>query len=137
MQNHTYTGPTLLFDGVCNLCNQAVLFIIKRDPEGSIRFASLQSDIGQELLKQHGLPAHGLDSIVLIEAGKAYTKSSAALRVARKLQQPWPLLYAFIWVPRPARDIVYSGIARNRYRWFGKRDQCMLPTPDIRKRFLN
>ncbi|MFT9849948.1 thiol-disulfide oxidoreductase DCC family protein [Aneurinibacillus sp. REN35] len=137
MQEHIHENPILLFDGVCNLCNHAVLFIIKHDPKETIRFASLQSDIGQALVKQHGLLSHGLKSIVLIEANKAYTKSSAALKVARRLQRPWPLLYVFIAVPRPVRDIVYNWIARNRYRWFGKKEQCMIPTPELRKRFLD
>jgi predicted DCC family thiol-disulfide oxidoreductase YuxK len=126
----------LLFDGVCNLCNQAVLFIIPRDPKETIRFASLQSDTGQRLLGRHGLSADRLDTMVLIDREKAYTKSSAALRIARKLHWPWPLFYLFILIPRPLRDTVYDWIASNRYRWFGKKEQCMLPTPQTRRRFL-
>ncbi|MED0677204.1 thiol-disulfide oxidoreductase DCC family protein [Aneurinibacillus thermoaerophilus] len=126
----------LLFDGVCNLCNQAVKFIIPRDPQRNFRFASLQSNTGQRLLQQYGLPSDTLNSVILLDNGKAYTKSSAALRVARKLGGIWSLLYVFIMVPRPLRDIIYNWVARNRYRWFGKRETCMLPPPDIGERFL-
>ncbi|MED4727864.1 thiol-disulfide oxidoreductase DCC family protein [Aneurinibacillus migulanus] len=127
----------LLFDGVCNLCSQAVLFIIPRDPEGTVHFASLQSDTGQRLLTWHGLSPDKLDTIVLIEAGKSYIKSTAALKIAQKLYRLWPLLYVFIIIPRPLRDAVYDWIARNRYRWFGKKEQCLMPTPAIRERFLS
>ncbi|AMA71839.1 MULTISPECIES: thiol-disulfide oxidoreductase DCC family protein [Aneurinibacillus] len=126
----------LLFDGVCNLCNQAVKFIIPRDPQRNFRFASLQSNTGQRLLQQYGLPSDTLNSVILLDNGKAYTKSSAALRVARKLGGIWSLLYVFIMVPRPLRDIIYNWVARNRYRWFGKLETCMLPPPDIGERFL-
>jgi predicted DCC family thiol-disulfide oxidoreductase YuxK len=126
----------LLFDGVCNLCNKAVLFIIPRDPYGNIHFASLQSETGHHLLARHRMPENKLDTLVLLEDGKAYVKSTAVLRIVRKLYRLWPLLYVFILVPRPLRDKVYDWIAKNRYRWFGKKEQCMIPTPDIRKRFL-
>jgi len=122
----------VLFDGVCNLCNGAVRFVLARDPRGRFRFASLQSDVARRLLKGDG-PA---ETIVLIDAGKIYTKSTAALRIARGLRFPWPLLYALAVIPRPLRDFVYDWVARNRYRWFGKRDTCMLPTPQMRGRFL-
>jgi predicted DCC family thiol-disulfide oxidoreductase YuxK len=127
----------LLFDGVCNLCHQAVQFIIHRDPHGRIHFASLQSEAGRMLLARFHLPETYLDSIVLIDDGKIYTQSTAALRIARKLHGWWPALYLLILVPRFIRDPLYKWIARNRYRWFGKREACLLPTPQLRKRFLD
>ncbi|MCL4693694.1 MAG: thiol-disulfide oxidoreductase DCC family protein [Candidatus Hydrogenedentes bacterium] len=128
--------PVLLFDGVCNLCNKAVQFIIKRDKDALFRFASLQSDAGQALLNQHDLPTEDFDTMVYLEGDSVYTRSTAGLRIARRLGGLWPLLYAFIVIPRPIRDAVYGVIVRNRYRWFGKRDDCMVPTPDLRARFL-
>ncbi|HEX2190955.1 MAG TPA: thiol-disulfide oxidoreductase DCC family protein [Longimicrobiaceae bacterium] len=131
------TDPSVvLFDGVCNLCNASVQFILRRDPAGRFRFASLQSDAGRELLLRHGLDPDDLFSVVLVEGGRAYTRSDAALRVARGLGGGWRLLAALHVVPRPVRDGVYGLVAARRYRWFGKRDACMLPTPDLRERFL-
>lgn len=122
----------VLFDGVCNLCNGAVRFILARDPAGLFRFASLQSEAARRLLRDDGRA----ETIVLLEAGKTYTKSTAALRIARGLRFPWPLLYAFVAVPRPLRDLVYDWVARHRYRWFGKRETCLLPTSEVRGRFV-
>jgi predicted DCC family thiol-disulfide oxidoreductase YuxK len=122
----------VLFDGVCNLCNGFVQFILPRDPAGRFRFASLQSDSARRLLKGDA----PVETVVLIEEGKTFVKSTAALRIARRLQFPWPAVYAFIVVPRGLRDILYDWVARHRYRWFGKRDACMLPTPQWRGRFL-
>lgn len=127
--------PLLLFDGVCNLCNSAVTFVIARDPKNHFRFASLQSDTGKSVLKQLGRPTDKFESLILFENGHFYEQSTAALRVARHLSGLWPLLYAFIIVPKPIRDAVYRFIARNRYRWFGQRDVCMMPTPELRARF--
>lgn len=127
----------LLFDGVCNLCNSSVNFILARDPKAKFRFASLQSDEGQELLQAFEDRPSDLSSVVLIEDGQLYARSDAALRVARQLSGGWPLLYAFIVLPRALRDAVYDWIARNRYRWFGKRDSCMMPSPELRSRFLH
>jgi predicted DCC family thiol-disulfide oxidoreductase YuxK len=126
----------VLFDGVCNLCNSSVNFVIDHDPAGYFKFASLQSEEAGVLLAQHGLDAGYLDSIILLEEGRLYRNATAALRIARRLSGAWPLLYAFIVVPRPVRDRVYGWVARNRYRWFGKRDQCRLPTAELRERFL-
>lgn len=126
----------MLFDGVCNLCNGTVDFIIDRDPQARFRFAALQSDSARPLLARCGLPAQFLDNIVLVEDGACYLRSAAALRIARGLRFPWPLLYAFVLVPRPLRDAVYDWVARNRYRWFGKRASCRMPTPALRARFL-
>lgn len=129
--------PVLLFDGVCNLCNGAVQFIIRRDRQSTFRFAALQSDAAKSLLQSAGADVGGLpDSMVLIEDGRLYTRSSAALRIARHLQFPWPLVRVFWIVPRPLRNWMYDFVARHRYRWFGRRDQCMLPTPELQARFL-
>jgi len=127
---------TVLFDGVCNLCNGAVLFVIDRDPRGVFRFAALQSDEARRLLAAHGRRAPDLSSILLLEAGRVYERSTAALRIARRLTGLWPLLYAFVAVPRPLRDAVYDWVARNRYRWFGRQEACRVPTPELRERFL-
>ena len=126
----------ILFDGVCNLCNGAVTFIIKRDKNNLFKFATLQSDIAEELLIDKLSDKELLDSIVLIENGKQYTKSSAALRIAKNLSGAYPLLYIFMVIPKFLRDWVYSIIAKNRYKWFGKKDACMIPTPELKKKFL-
>jgi predicted DCC family thiol-disulfide oxidoreductase YuxK len=131
------SSPALiLFDGVCNLCAGAVRFIIKRDPHGVFRFASLQSELGQRQLAEHGIDPSRTDSFVLIEGGIAYTESTAALRVARRLHRAWPVCYAGIVLPRALRDPLYRFIARHRYRWFGKQETCMIPTPELRARFV-
>ncbi len=132
-----HTEPVVvLFDGVCNLCNAAVRFIIDRDPAGRFQFAPLQSAAGQELLSRHGLDAEQLQTIVLVEDGRAYTRSTAALRIARRLRAPWSLLYGLIALPAPLRDWAYDLVGRNRYRWFGRRESCRIPTPEERARFL-
>ncbi|MDM5360392.1 putative DCC family thiol-disulfide oxidoreductase YuxK [Peribacillus sp. B2I2] len=129
-------NPVILFDGECNFCDSSVQFIIKRDPQGLFHYASLQSEAGQELLKKYDVPAD-IDSMVLIEKDQAYYKSSAALRICRRLKGAWKLLYGFIIVPSFIRNFVYDFIARNRYKWFGKKEEsCMLPSPSVRKRFL-
>lgn len=126
----------VLFDGVCNLCNASVNFIIDRDPNAYFRFASLQSEVGQQLRSRHGLP-EAFDSFVLVQAGKAYTRSGAAVRVARRLSGAWKLLHACIVIPPFVRNAVYDLVARNRYRWFGKEDSCRLPSPELQARFLD
>jgi predicted DCC family thiol-disulfide oxidoreductase YuxK len=126
----------LLFDGVCNLCNGFVNFVIDHDPDGYFKLGALQSDAARPYLEHFEVDPNALDSVVLIENGVAYHESTAALRVARHLTGPWPLLYAFVVVPRPLRDRVYRWIAENRYRWFGQRDECRLPTPELQERFL-
>ena len=125
----------LLFDGVCNLCNGSVRFIIERDPGGRFQFAPLQSNAARRLLHDAAQPLP--DSFVLVENGRLFTRSTAALRVARGLGWPWSLAYLGIIVPRPLRDWVYDLVARNRTRWFGKSDVCMVPTAGIRSRFLS
>ena len=126
----------ILFDGVCNLCNTSVQFVISHDPQARFSFASLQSEAGQKLLKEFDLPLVDFDSFVYIREGKVYQRSSAALNVLKDLGGLWQIVYIFIIVPRPVRDWGYDLIARHRYQWFGKREVCMMPTPDLRKRFL-
>ena len=126
----------LLFDGVCNLCNGFVQFMIKRDPNGKFKYASLQSDTARKLLSRFGLPKDDFDSFVLIKGDKYYLKSTAALQVLKELGGVWSLFYAFIVLPRSFRDFIYDGVAKNRYRIFGKRNECMIPTPDLERRFL-
>ena len=128
--------PILLFDGVCNLCNGFVNFLIKRDPEGRFLFASLQSTAGRGILRKFGLPEEELRSFVFVDGEAFHIKSTAALKTLRTLGWPWKLLYALILVPEPIRDIAYDMIAKNRYRLFGRRETCMLPTPELRNRFL-
>lgn len=130
-------SPIILFDGICNLCSGTVQFIINRDPSGTFRFASLQSRAGQTLLTEAGLDTDSFDSFVLIENGEIYTKSDAAFRVASKLQRPWSLLSIFRFIPRPIRNAVYDLVANTRYNIFGKKDHCMIPTPERRERFLD
>jgi predicted DCC family thiol-disulfide oxidoreductase YuxK len=126
----------ILFDGVCNLCNGFVQFVIERDPGARFRFGALQSSSARQLLDLHGAANPLPDSIVLVEAGRAVTRSTAALRIARCLTFPWPLAYALVAVPRPLRDWIYDLVARRRYRWFGRREGCMIPTPALRARFI-
>jgi predicted DCC family thiol-disulfide oxidoreductase YuxK len=131
--------PLVLFDGVCNLCNSAVNFVIDRDPRAVFRFASLQSQAGRTAIRAHGgEPAQGdPDTILLVENGRLFDRSTAALRIARRLAGAWKLLYALVVVPRPLRDLVYKWIARNRYRWFGKAEVCRVPTAALRARFVD
>ena len=134
--NKQFTHSIILFDGVCNLCNGAVNFVIKRDPGNVFKFAPLQEKQGALLLKTHAIDIQKLDSIVLIENENVYTKSSAALRIARKMSNLWPLFFVLLIIPSFIRDGVYDFIAKNRYKWFGKKEQCMIPTPGLREKFL-
>ena len=129
--------PIVLFDGVCNLCAGVVRFVVRRDPAGRFRFAALQSERGRCLLEAHGLDSESLDTFVVIEQGRAYTGSDAFLVVVRHLSGAWRLLRVVAWLPRPVRDGVYAVVVRNRYRWFGRRDACLVPTPDLARRFLS
>jgi predicted DCC family thiol-disulfide oxidoreductase YuxK len=126
----------VLFDGVCNLCNDSVNFIIRHDPKNTFKFAALQSDIGAELIKNHHIDPNKTDSIVLIQGAEHYIKSSAALRIARELSGGYALLFAFIIIPPFIRNWVYDFIARNRYKWYGRKESCMVPTAELRDRFL-
>ena len=134
--NKQFTHSIILFDGVCNLCNGAVNFVIKRDPGNVFKFTPLQEKQGVLLLKKHAIDAQELDSIVLVENKNVYTKSSAALRIARKMSNLWPLFFVLLIIPSFIRDGVYDFIAKNRYKWFGKKEQCMIPTPGLREKFL-
>lgn len=127
----------VLFDGVCNLCNRFVQFVIVRDSAEQFQFGALQSASARRVLDLHGIPDPLPNTIVLVDEGRAFTRSAAALRIARKLPFPWRLAYGLIAVPRPLRDGIYDVIARNRFRWFGKRDHCMLPAPALRSRFID
>ena len=129
--------PLVLFDGVCNLCNASVQFIIEHDPEGKIMFASLQSERGQAILQHLGMKMDDFDTFIFIEKGVAYTRSTGILKELRYFKGGWRFLYAFIVIPRPIRDFFYNIVARNRYRWFGKKNECWLPTPELKMRFLS
>ena len=129
--------PVVLFDGVCNLCTGTVQFVIERDTEGAFRFASLQSDAGQALLERFDLPTDDFDSFVLVEGEEYHTRSAAVLRIAKRLGGVYALLYPFRFVPRVIRDGVYDVVADHRYRVFGRKDQCMMPTPELESRFLD
>ena len=130
------TRKIILFDGICNLCNQSVQFVIEHDSKNQFRFASLQSDFGQDFLKKNKLEATQFYSIVFIEDDQFYTKSSAALKIAKYLDGITSWLTIFMIVPKPLRDIVYSFIAKNRYRWFGKNESCWLPTKELKAKFI-
>jgi predicted DCC family thiol-disulfide oxidoreductase YuxK len=129
--------PIILFDGVCNFCNGAINFVLRHDKKGVFRFAPLQSQIGQKLLEQYGLATKDFNSFVLIDNGKVYKKSAASLRVMNKLPWYWKEAQILRIIPTPFRDAIYDFIAKNRYKWFGEKDQCMVPTPEIRGRFLS
>jgi predicted DCC family thiol-disulfide oxidoreductase YuxK len=131
------TRPIVLFDGVCNLCNRLVQFIIKKDKKKQFLFASLQGKTGQEILKKSNLPANDFHSFILVEGDRIYTRSTAALKMMRKLSGGWKLLYGFIIVPAFIRNVVYNWIARNRYKWYGRKEECMIPTPELKERFLD
>ena len=127
----------ILFDGVCNFCNSAVNFVIKRDKNNLIQFSPLQTEIAHELLARHKLPTEDMKSFIFIEEGKSYTQSTAALKVCKYLTGLWPLLYSFIIIPHFIRDGIYKWIAKNRYKWFGQKNECMIPTPELQAKFLN
>lgn len=132
------SGPIVLFDGVCNLCNATVRFVLERDRLGSLRFASLQSDVGQRLLEPFDVVLGEGDpgTVYLIEDGRLFDRSTAALRLARHMRGLWPLASVYLVVPRVLRDAVYDFIAARRYRWFGRSDVCRIPTADEAERFL-
>lgn len=129
--------PVILFDGECNLCNCAVQMVIKNDKKNIFRFASLQSEYAKNALANFEIDSSEMKTFILLQDGKMFSRSTAALLVAKKLSGFWPLLYGFIIVPQFIRDGVYNFISRNRYKWFGKRDSCWVPTPDLRKKFLS
>ncbi len=126
----------LYFDGVCNLCNRSVQFVLDHEADASLRFASLQSGQAQKVLVPLGIDPTDLDSVVLVKDGVAFARSAAALEITRYLKAPWRWLQIFLWIPSPIRDFFYKLIAKNRYRLFGQKDECMIPTPQLKARFL-
>ncbi|MEP7237953.1 MAG: thiol-disulfide oxidoreductase DCC family protein [Ferruginibacter sp.] len=130
------TQPVILFDGVCNFCNSAVNFTIKRNKKANIVFAPMQSAAGEKLLQQYNLEENDMKSFIFIENDTVYKQSTGALKVCRHLRGLWPLCYGFIIVPKFIRDGIYNWIAKNRYKWFGVRQECMIPTPQVKARFL-
>ena len=130
-------APIVIFDGVCNLCSGGIHFILAHERDHVIRFAAAQSPAGQELLQRHGFDPQDLTTFVFIEAGEVHVRSDGALKVVRHLRLPWRMFCVLRAVPRPARDRIYDLVARNRYRWFGKRDGCLVPTPELRSRFID
>ncbi len=128
----------ILFDGVCNLCNGVIQFVIKRDKKDTFRYAALQSEIGAQLIAERAIDTTKVDSIILIEPGVAYfTKSDAALEISKSFGGGWKLLSISTWIPKSFRDVVYDLIARNRYKLFGRKDACMIPTPELQAKFLD
>ena len=126
----------VLFDGVCNFCNRRVNFIIRNDKRDHFRFAALQSEIGKKILVENKFPENYSDSFILVENGKIHQRTSAVIRISKHLRFPWPMFYAFIIVPPFIRDIIYKIIAKNRYKWWGKREACMIPTAEVKNKFL-
>ncbi|MBA3972285.1 MAG: DUF393 domain-containing protein [Bacteroidetes bacterium] len=127
----------VLFDGVCNFCDNSINRIIRHDKKNRFSFAPLQSDIGKKLARQYGINTEKIDSIILIENGKAYTKSTAILRISKHLNMLYPLMYGFMIFPSFLRNSVYDVIAKNRYKWFGKKETCMIPTAEVRSKFIS
>lgn len=132
-----YAHPVILFDGVCNYCNAMINFIIKQDKKKKYLFATLQSNAGQKILQQWHLPVDSFESFLILDKGKLYSKSTAALRLYNQLPWYWKWTQLFWIFPRFFRDGIYNIIAKNRYKWFGKKDECMVPTPELRERFLD
>ena len=128
--------PIILFDGVCNLCTRSVRFVLKRDPKGHFVFASIQSNKGSALYRSHGFQPEEIETFVLIERDRSFSRSDAAIRIAWKLSGLWPVLALLVMVPRPIRDWGYNVIARNRYRWFGKTETCLVPSGEYSGRFI-
>ncbi len=133
--NEELQHPVILFDGVCNLCNSSVQFVIKHDKKRMFRFASLQSHFGQQVLQQFQIQTNNFNSFIVLENNRIYTKSTAAFKVIKQLNGLWKLLYVFIIVPSFIRNAVYSFIANNRYKWFGKKESCWIPTAELKELF--
>ena len=134
--NPSQRGGLVIFDGVCNLCEASVNFIIRHDTEGVFRFVPSQSELGAALQQEYDINTTGLDTVVLIRDGQVFTESDAGVRIASAFDGPWRLLGLARWVPRPLRNWVYCRIANNRYAWFGRKEVCLIPTPEVRGRFL-
>ena len=137
MRNSKIKHKIILFDGVCNLCNSSVNLIIKHDKKDVFRFASLQSDFGQNLLSEFKLDSNITDSIVLVAENHCYIKSSAALRISKNMSGLYPLLFGFIIIPSFIRNWVYDYVAKNRYKWYGKNESCMIPTLELQEKFYS
>lgn len=137
MGTDTQVNEVVFFDGVCNLCNSSVNFLIDRDPKARFRLSSLQSEFAQQFLPQFGVDTSKIDSIAFYVDGKLYRRSRAVLEIARRMRRAWPLMYVFVIIPGFLRDAIYNWIARNRYKWFGKQDTCRVPTPNLKSRFLD
>jgi predicted DCC family thiol-disulfide oxidoreductase YuxK len=129
-------GPIILFDGVCHLCSATVRFVIRRDPRARCRFLPIQSDRGRELYRANGLDPEHPDTLLVLANGKALKRSDAAIAIGRELGFPWSLASLGLVLPRKLRDTLYDFIAVRRYRWFGKNESCLMPTPEIRSRFV-
>ncbi|RDC55415.1 thiol-disulfide oxidoreductase DCC family protein [Pedobacter chinensis] len=130
-------NPVIFFDGVCNLCNASVQFAIEHDKKNIFKFAALQGNHAKSILPSLGIDLNKIESIVLVENNKLYTRSSAALRIAKHLNGFWPLLYGLIIIPKFIRDWFYDIIAKNRYKWWGKQESCWVPTPELKQKFYN
>ena len=135
MVANQHNSKIILFDGVCKICDRSMLFIIKRDPNKKFVFASLQSDIGQDLVDKYSLP-DDMETMILIEGDVFYIQSDAVLRIVKELNGLWPILGVFDKLPRAIRDYAYKKFSMNRYRLFGKKEQCELPSAEVRSRFL-
>lgn len=133
----TQDRSIIFFDGVCNLCNSSIDFVLKRDKKDKFLVGALQDDLSRKILADHQVKEAYLDSIILLEDGVIYYKSTAALRIARHLSGLWPVFYPLIIVPKVLRDSVYDWIGTNRYKWFGKKNTCRLPTPEEKAKFLS
>ena len=132
------SDAVIFYDGDCGLCDRLVQFVLPRDPRAHFRFAALQSEFAREALAKNGLSSSDLDTMVLIEDGTAYVRSTAALRVLRRLKAPWPTLYwTLAWIPAPLRDLVYRAIARSRHKLFTRPESCGVPKPGWRERFVD
>ena len=137
LQKSEEHSAIVLFDGVCNFCNSSVNFIIRHDKQGYFKFAPIQSEIGKAMCEKLAIDIQRVDSIILIENDSYKIKSTAILIIAKKLNGAYPLLFGFIIIPRFFRDAIYDLIALNRYKWFGRKESCMIPTPDVRSRFIS
>ena len=129
--------PLILFDGVCNLCNAWVRFVVRRDPDGIFRFVAQQSPIGQAIIEEHLRGASQLSSVILIEDNSIYTESDAVLQILARLRAPWSWIALLRIIPRPARDACYRFVVRHRYQWFGRTEACQMPSADVRSRFVD
>ncbi|MBI4377955.1 MAG: thiol-disulfide oxidoreductase DCC family protein [Nitrospinae bacterium] len=126
-----------MFDGLCNFCSKSVEFIIKQDKKAIFRFAAIQSRTGGELIRQFGMDPNDIKTFMLVKGGRAYIRSEAVLQIVKQFQAPWRFLLVLRLIPRPVRDWAYTLFANNRYRWFGKMEKCMVPSPDINARFMD